>query len=357
MNFNQPPHLFEASIRQFITDVCSQNLIHLDERLHSISASSKEMSGRREAIEKMQTAFRQAIEMKHFRKGVWNNLTEGEIPVRPVPAICHENSTIPKVAVDRLRKAGFSEEQAKIATSVLWKLMVSEFNLPSKETSHEVALGTANLHYSSFITKEQRRRQRPANEPSLQIEIKRIVSKILKDGREKKNWGVEIHINGEVFPVNFGSKDRLMIYICSLLRIKLGEHLYIHEFYNNSKGRKSRFKRGSSRKWLKAAFEVLFPSMDRTFDEWIRNIETAKGRPLNQGKTQAANLIEVALDTQPDGIYYCTLYTKEDEAHDSYYHIRIKPEQIIVPQELSFLIDDFYEMTDTQPVSNYHPME
>ncbi|MBR3093180.1 MAG: hypothetical protein IKG99_09180 [Bacteroidaceae bacterium] len=367
VNFNQPPHLVEASIREFIAEVCNQNLIHLNQRLRSISNSSEEtpdsqdnsegMPTRREAIEKMQIAFRQATEMRHFRSGVWDSLLNESVPIRPTPSSNREK-TIPPKAVERLTKEGFTEDQAKIAASVLWDLLVSELKLPNKATSDEIALGAVDWHHSSYITQEQRKRLKPTKEPSIQVEIKRVVTRVLKNGGEKRSWGVEIYVNGNAFPINFGSKDRTMLYICTLLREKLGERLYIHEFYNNSKGRKSRFSRTRSRAWLKSAFNELFPSMDRSFDEWIEKIETAKGRPLNQGKTQATKLIEDTLtEPQPDGIYYCILRTQEDEAGDSYYHIKVKPENIIVPQELSYLVDEFYEMTNTQPVSDNYTME
>ena len=367
VNFNQPSHLVEASIQEFIAEVCKQNLIHLNQRLLSLSNSSKEtpvreehsegMTTRREAIEKMQAAFRQATEMRHFKKGVWDSLLEERVPIRPTPSSTREK-VIPQKAVERLTEEGFTEDQAKIAARVLWNLLVSEFNLPNKTTSDEIALGAVDWHYSSNITQEQRRRLKPEQEPSIRAEIKRVVARVLKNGREKKVWGVEIQVNGQSFPINFGSKDRTMLYICTLLREKLGEHLYIHEFYNNSKGRKSRFSRTRSRAWLKAVFNELFPAMDKTFDEWIEKIEETKGRPLNQGKTQATNLIEDTLtNQQPDGIYYSILRTQEDKAGDSYYDIRINPENIIVPQELSYLVDEFYEMTDTPPMSDTYPME
>ena len=227
----------------------------------------------------------------------------------------------PLVAVEKLTQAGFSEEQAKLATSILLRLIAHE----------------------SYL------RRQPTVEPTIQVEIKRFVSKVLKNGFEKKAWGVEIRVNDDVFPVIFGGKDQTMVYICTLLRRKLGESMFIHEFYNNSKGRNSKFSRPRSRAWLKAVFNAIFPSMDRSFEEWIETVESKKGRPLNQGKAQASSLIQRILDSQPEGISYCVLDTKVDEAGDSYYYIGIKPENIIVPQELSYLVDEFYEMTGANP--------
>ena len=82
------------------------------------------------------------------------------------------------------------------------------------------------------------------------------------------------------------------------------------------------------------------------------------GSRLHTVREKGSKLIEDTLtEPQPDGIYYCILRTQEDEAGDSYYHIKVKPENIIVPQELSYLDDEFYEMTNTQPVSDNHTME
>jgi hypothetical protein len=125
----------------------------------------------------------------------------------------------------------------------------------------------------------------------------------------------------------------------------MGEKMYIHEFFNNSKGTKSKFKRENSREWIQAIYRVLFANSDIDFDKWISNIINNNGRPLNQGKSQVNAKIDNALkDSQPNGIFYCILNTKKDSLSDSFYNMYLTPEDIIIPKELQFLIDQFEEL-------------
>ena len=49
--------------------------------------------------------------------------------------------------------------------------------------------------------------------PTISVEIKQMVKKVLKNGMEKKEYGVEFCVNGEKIPVLFGGKERIMIYM------------------------------------------------------------------------------------------------------------------------------------------------
>ena len=361
VNFNQPASLVEASIQQFIVDVCEQNLRHLEQRLKACSDSAEDLSVRRESMSQMITAFSRAISLKGFKRGVWAVLT-GEVGLACVEIFqnkCELGGLLPPhKALDRVTEAGFTEEQARLAANILWEMMESEFNLPSKEASDAIATGVADKRHSSYIVREQKRRQKPQHEPAVTAEIKHLVTKVLKSGKEKRAWGIEFTINGDVIPIHFRSKDSTMIYICALLRAKLGERMYIHEFYRNSRGRKSRYNRAKSRVWLQAVYETVFPSRDRYFDEWIENVENHNGHPLNQGKAQATKLIDDTLmQSHPDGIYYCILNTKSDELGDTFYEIRISPENIIIPKEWAHLVDKFNEMMEPKASDGDHPMK
>ena len=64
VDFNQSADFVEASIQLFIVDVCKQNIKHLDERLNTYSSSTEDISYRLDAVEKMRSAFRDAIVLK-----------------------------------------------------------------------------------------------------------------------------------------------------------------------------------------------------------------------------------------------------------------------------------------------------
>lgn len=137
-----------------------------------------------------------------------------------------------------------------------------------------------------------------------------------------------------------------MIYVCSLIRQKMGKKMYLHEFHNNSKGNshKAKFKSGKSEKWIKAVYQTFFPYAPREFRNWIDNIKDKHGNPLNQGKSQLCKKIDELFRSQQSAIYFCSVTTREDEIGDSYYDIQIPAEKISIPENMQFLIDDFNEL-------------
>ena len=98
--------------------------------------------------------------------------------------------------------------------------------------------------------------------------------------------------------------------------------------------------------WLEKVFYTIYPSMHPPFEDWMQKIQDEKnpGHPLNQGKSQAVRKVQEALEEQPDGRYYCVIDTRSDANGDSYYNIRIKPENIMIPEKMQYLVDEFYDM-------------
>ena len=365
--FDSNYNLVESSMHSFIVDVCKQNVEHLNERLAIKSATDSPSS--RQNYTKMRDVFQYIALQQDFKHGVWERINIREFKYRCdlgeearhlaeaeqqrrledskfLRSIHHIQDKVSK-AVDKLTRAGLSTYQAELAVETLWSIIETEFNIPDQETSDEIAKGTVDKEYSSYIRRDQTTRFKPQTEPTVSAAIKRV-SVVSKNGHERLHWGVEFHVNGEAFPIYFGSKPQTMIYICTLLRAKLGEKLYLHEFFNNSKGTKSKFQRKKSMPWLEEVFYTIYPSMQPPFEEWMQKIQDEKnpGRPLNQGKSQAARKVQEALEGQPDGRYYCVIDTKSDSNGDSYYNIRIKPDNIMIPEKMQYLVDEFYDMMD-----------
>lgn len=228
----------------------------------------------------------------------------------------------------------------------LWSWLKNLINIQVEQTSNE----TVNIDDCSICAPMLKRhishRTQPHDSPTISAEIKHIVKSVRKNGKEKKEYGIVFNINNNTFPVCFGSKDQTMLYICTLLRQKIGEKMYLHEFFNNSKGNSNltRFKREHSEKWIQTVYETIFPHDVREFSEWIDKVRLGHGRPLNQGKSQSTKHIERILESEESSIYYCILNTKEDKIGDSYYEIRISPENISIPQNMQFLLDDFNDL-------------
>ena len=184
---------------------------------------------------------------------------------------------------------------------------------------------------------------------SVKAEIKQIYDKKPNGRRQRKKWGVCLTIDNTTIEIPFGGKEQTMIYVCALLRNKIGERMYRHEFINNSKGHKSRLNRKKSYIWLKSVYDALFKSCSIDYNTWINKIHSDNGHALDQGKSQVNNVIKNALKGHPEAISYGTVNTHKDENKDSFYSIEIESDNITIPKDLEFLVSNFYDMVDLKP--------
>lgn len=186
-----------------------------------------------------------------------------------------------------------------------------------------------------------------SQKPAISVEIKKFEkentqgrkSKVEKTEKKYKMlYGVIFRVNGEEYPIHFDT-DQSMLYICTLLRMKMGEKLYIHEFRNNEKGKNSKYQKATSEKWLKQSYEIIFPEGERSQDfiYWIKKV-AVDGQPLNQAKAQASKKITKLLPKETGADQYCRIQT-ELKKGDSYYYILLEPDEIIVPDEMKYLLN------------------
>ncbi len=277
-------------------------------------------------------------------KGITANIKPSGKTERKNP-FQEDSEKLQEQAIKELIAMGMGQSTARKATSVVWKMVEQMLATSSLRVSDQLAHDFMDGNNSTAFMLEQYLRKRPYPEPTVSAELKEVVARRMKNGKEKKAWGVVMTVNGKEHPIYFGGKDKTMLYVCTLLRLKIGERMYIHEFFNNSKGRRSRFSRQKTRSWLEAVYNQLFPSQDRSFDQWIEKIEQTNGRPLNQGKSQVAKQIAVTLADCPDGIYYFIPRTSEDFESDTYYEVMLTPEQLTVDPQLQPLLNLFYTTT------------
>lgn len=345
VNFNLSDDQVEYSIQKFIVEVCKENVRLLENKITLLSSDENTAPERLFALRQMQQTFREAMAKENFKHGVWARLMGHEVAVvRPVAEHIVRNGN------DKRMPRGFAEKFEKAARSnnpeYLWSWIESYTGAPDKETSDEIAKGYFDTEYDHTLRRDKKQRNRPKDTPEISVEIKHNRQKTFKDGREKYNYDLIFMVNGDMFPVHLGSKDQMMLYVCTLLRHIMGEKMYIHEFIHNTKGKsaKTRFQRKNSQRWLKAVYDTLYPYEARDFNQWYRSLETRKGSPLSQAKTQSDKQVEQALEPYPSAVYFCTTNTKEDKLGDSYYDIKIDPKRIIIPEEMQFLIDEFYDL-------------
>jgi len=232
----------------------------------------------------------------------------------------------------RLSEEGipFTKEQSRETVEFLCSILSTNISTSSKlETNDE----PDSTFFTPLISRSKGQNLRVENQ-DVRVEIKRLVSKVLKTGKVKTAWGVEFKVGGETFPIIFPSRDQTMLYVCTLLRHKKGEPMYIHEFFNNSKGRKSKYRRQQSQVWIHKVYDTIFPTSNREFSDWIGMIEERSGRPLNQGKSQTNRQVKSLLESRPEVQGNCLIETLKDSLDDTFYHLSILPENIILPDEL-----------------------
>ena len=362
VDFEQEPDQIDQSIQDFVKGVCIEDLKLLSEREH--------FYGSPEAYDNIISTFNRAIWLPKTKYHVWDRLTN-DYPALIKSQVYETYQDYSRVSMARERMAeppesvirkiemadlGLTGEQTKRVARFIWTMFETEYNIPDKKTSDEIATGIVDSS-SSSIRRDYIRRFPPKTEPTIIVEIKKVTARILKGGKKKQAFGVEFKINGgEGLPVHFGSKDQALLYIYTLLRCKIGVPLFIHELRNNNRGRNSHFKKERSKYWLEAVYNAIYKDFD--FNTWLEKIQP-DGRPLNQAKSQSTKLIEKILSNNPDSIYYSIINTQEDINGDTYYELKLKPDNIIIPKDMVFLVDDFHKIIDSGSHSNdnYRQME
>lgn len=351
-------YVVESAIYAFLTEVCTQNIEHINQLLTALSDTTAPDSPRIDNLKQLLTTFQSALLQRKPDLGTWESLNglRGRDYSLSAPTILYgmlfEREDVLYDAPfgyesifdrtrQRLREKGLTQlsDETKLAMKMMWDIIQMEYHTPARAESDRIAQGTIDDKYSGRLRQDQAARFEPKTVPQMSAEIKQILQGQLRDGTERWSWGVEFRVNDKPFPVYFGSKPSTMIYVCTLLRAKVGEKMYLHEFYNNGNGRNCKFQRNRSKEWLERVFHILFPTMNEDYSIWVAKIDKGRGHPLSQGISRARAMVQSRLGSRPDGIYYSMIDTLADENGDSYYGILLEPDSIIVPKEMQPLVD------------------
>jgi hypothetical protein len=157
---------------------------------------------------------------------------------------------------ERIAQANNSEESAEVGVSQ------NELNELSQQLLGLVAkvqgLGSAEVADGCSL-----RDVRISVEPVL-------VTKYRKSVRQ---YGIVVSVGGTKVPITFTGSDQTMLYLSAIVRYKVGQPLYVHEFYNNSKGLCSIYKRGKSYGWLNRLFNTVVSRELGAFKKWLDNVQ------------------------------------------------------------------------------------
>lgn len=183
-------------------------------------------------------------------------------------------------------------------------------------------------------------------EERVSISIEQVPAKWGK--KSIKKFGILVTIGEHQLPICFECKDQAMLYFAALIRHKMEQPLYVHEFYNNSKGLHSIYRRDTSIPWLNAIFNHLFGREKGGFRTWINKVqnEKKKGRALHQAKSQIKRIINEQLLVWPSVAQSICIDLAYDLNGDSYYTFGCLPENISICSSLQKVLDrsEFYRL-------------
>lgn len=370
VDFSVNPNEVQQRIVDFVTNVCKQNVMHLQERLTKCDQEASGMAEHKTVLQQMQHEFRLASMVKSNKRGLLGRLMNNEVATPIVIAVedgmdrvCYgramrmeKEAPIKKSPMDMemymfhtQMPQGFKDKFDKAAKDnnpqYMWEYMMSLLGAPDKETSDEIAKGYYNADYDYALKRDNMTRMKQGTKPEITIEVRKQVKKVLASGKKKMEYGIVITVDGMAYPFFFKGKDQTMAYVCTLLRCKMKERMFLHEFYNNGKGKRCKFSnRKCSAKWIGAVYDEIYPYDNKSADEWYSNINNKMGRPLNQGKSQCNAIINEVLAALPDASLYCNLDLRVDNLGDTYLSVDVDPKSIIIPKEMKFLISDFEEL-------------
>lgn len=232
-----------------------------------------------------------------------------------------------------LDKHGISESKRQVVASELMDIFAEMFSIPAKEETKAIAMSICN-NKSDAILIDKYSRIKPAEKPNLKIYIERIP---YIDGRGNKNrekYGVRICAGSFEQKILFEETTQTMVYIAALLRHKMGEKLFVHEFRNNMAGTAGA--RESAKRWLKKIYTTIIKPENSEFDKWIDSISSAKnaGKKLNTAASSSKRVVKESLEMYPDALYYSLLISERCAADGAYYTFNCSPDDIIVCGEL-----------------------
>ncbi len=176
-------------------------------------------------------------------------------------------------------------------------------------------------------------------EESVSISIEQVSAKWGK--KSIKKFGILVTIGEHQLPICFDCKDQAMLYFAALIRYKMGQPLYVHELYNNSKGMYSIYRRETSIPWLNAIFSHLYGREKGGFKTWMNKVqdEKKKGRALHQAKSQIKRIINEQLLIWPSIAQSICIDLAYDLNGDSYYTFGCLPENISICSSLQKVLD------------------
>lgn len=336
IDFDRPADLVEVVLQKFIVRVCRENVKRLKQYMDTMP-SNDDLKLHRGMTESVIQRFKKAASLK-IEGGVWQNVLSGGMPSQTLfsspSSLQNRDDNATKEAVEFAKeKIGFQ-------------------HMSDKEISHFIDELCEKNNFNSFNRFDY---PKPYTKPQIQVEIVKR-----KKAKKTFKWDVDISVNGIKYSINFSGSLVRMLYISTLLREKLGFHLYRQELKNPrynlpwTKLEDGKIK-SVTLPWLRRVYNEVVVDQSITEEEdndgnlkviripklrnFIYNEVEIPDQDINQAKSQVDKNIVNRLRDNIDGcLYYCLLHNSEDRT--PYYFTRMSPDEIIVPRELQYLLDE-----------------
>lgn len=353
IDFTGKRNSLESSLDSFITGACKENITIL-KRLQSENTNNPENSTDNiSMIEPMINRFTKAMDPSSFTKAlqghISNNYALGSSPYfnnglpdsmgsssmfyNDLPnGLTHGHQLPPEI--ERIKYQiiqGITDIETKESIKALIQFYESHMDIPELKESDKYVQGTIDDTQSQDLKTDLCARKEPANMPNITIGIKQVVSRVYqkKTGdKVVKKWGVEITIDGEPIEINIGSTDAIMVYLCTLLKAKVGETFPRKVFCNT--------KSSSELTWLERVYRKVFSARHNEFAEWHTRVGENSCQAINQGKSNVQRDIRKHLSERfADALFYCNINLDRSQ---SAYYINLPSERITIPEELADLL-------------------
>lgn len=161
----------------------------------------------------------------------------------------------------------------------------------------------------------------------ISLTVKQLLVPGKARGKMKKEYGLELVVNGKVMQVSFNSSYAEVIYVCTLLMHKMGKSMYRGDFL---------CEKTSSKAWIKNVYNYLFPCACLRFEDWFAQLPSDSGRRVNQGKSHSNRKLAEAL---PQWLANMCKIESVNGVHGMYYTLGIDADDIALPSDMLYLLD------------------
>jgi hypothetical protein len=215
----------------------------------------------------------------------------------------------------------------------------SRMDVVEMKESDKYAQGTVDDTKAKELQLDLLCRKKPAGKmPNITIHITKILPPLRK--RVRKVWGVEITVENVSVPIYFGSTDAAMVYICTLLKQKMGS-IFSRDFFKHALvAPHLNTPRHKDVQWLEKVYRTLYPGANKDFHDWYKGMKKGSCHGVSQGKAAAVRIVgKNIIRLNAKACYYCAIQTQELTNDESYYYLAIPSENITLSKELMTIVD------------------